>query len=237
MFMPCHFTTACYLFSLWVPDKSRAEEAFNISVHFMFFTWLAIALPDHRGLTQFGEVLNFWVHHWVLLLIPLYWIGSGHFVVRQPLHDRHRYFKLAISAALLVHFDVMAMAALNSGHNVRSVVDLRLLIGCYVFACSYMLRPPPKTPFTGTWFRWAHIALLIFSGWFCGYILPPLIVRLTTLLQHRWLSRTFPRNTLTEFEGTSGHSNAEGTNIVATDTKTSFNQNVTKSRKSRLTKQ
>lgn len=40
MLMPCHLTTLCYLYCLYTKEKKKAEIMFNISIHFMFFTYI-----------------------------------------------------------------------------------------------------------------------------------------------------------------------------------------------------
>jgi len=156
MFMPCHFVTACYLYALWHPSKFQANAAFNISIHYQFFTWLALLLPDHTGLTQNGEILNFWIHHWILCIIPLFLIFTRHFELDKK---SHYYFQLAICLCGLVHYDIMLVAALLTGHNV-----------------SYMLFPPPKSPINGPFFRVGHQLFLIFMGWVGGYLVPRVVI-------------------------------------------------------------
>jgi len=157
MMMPCHFVSVCYLASLYSKKHSTGEFLFNLSVHYMFFTWLALLLPDYRGLSQPGEIINFWVHHWVLLIIPLYLIYTDHYTVY---HFDHYYFRLAAAIGALVHFDIMSIGGIITGHNV-----------------GYMLAPPPKTIVTGGYFRWAHALALIVFGWISGYLVPWLIIK------------------------------------------------------------
>jgi len=159
MLMPCHFVTVFYLYILWHPNKHSANEAFNISIHYQFFTWLALLLPDHTGLTQNGEIFNFWVHHWILFFIPVYLLLSGHYTLDKT---DHHYFQVAICLGGLVHYDIMLVAALSTGHNV-----------------SYMLFPPPKSPISGPLFRIGHQLFLIFMGWVGGYLIPYAVVYLS----------------------------------------------------------
>jgi len=157
MMMPCHFVTLCYLACLYAKKHSTGEFIFNVSTHYMFFTWLALLLPDHAGLTQFGEIHNFWVHHWILFIIPLYCVFTYHYKID---HTDHYYFKLAAALGGLVHFDMMGVAGLLSGQNV-----------------GYMLFPPPKTVYAGQFFRWGHAGFLVLMGWVSGYLLPWLVVK------------------------------------------------------------
>lgn len=159
MLMPCHFVTACYLYILWHPNKYSANVAFNISIHYQFFTWLALLLPDHTGLTQNGEIINFWLHHWILFFIPIYLIFTGQFTLDKT---DHHYFQMAICLGGLVHYDIMLIAALSTGHNV-----------------SYMLFPPPKSPIAGPLFRIGHQIFLILMGWVGGYLIPNAVVSLS----------------------------------------------------------
>jgi len=166
MLMPCHIATAFYLYALCVPTKADAQAAFNISIHYQFFTWLAIAMPDHSGLNQIGEILNFWIHHWILCFIPLFLIFTRHFELDK---EGHYYFKLAICIGGLLHYDAMLIAAILTGHNV-----------------SYMLFPPPKSPMKGPLFRFGHMLFLVFMGWVGGYLVPRLVIFLSKWLRFQY---------------------------------------------------
>jgi len=159
MLMPCHVATVCYLYCLYTKSKRNAHIMFNISMHYMFFTWLALALPDHRGLQQTGEIANFWIHHWILFIIPIHLIYTKHYIID---HTNNYYFKLAVCIGMFIHFDMMSISAIMSGLNV-----------------GYMLRPPPGTPLgKGEWFRWGHATAMIVMGVICGYLVPFLIEKL-----------------------------------------------------------
>jgi hypothetical protein len=127
MFMHCHLVTACYLYSMYTRDFYKAQKVFNVAVYWMFFTAMALATPDMRDLVLPGEHLNFWVHHTVLLLVPVYLVASGHYEL-----DLRNAFNLRLSFGFggLAHYDLMLPAALVSGRNV-----------------GYMLMHPPKSPF------------------------------------------------------------------------------------------
>jgi len=176
MLMPCHImVTPLFMYSLTTRSHKRAEFAFNVSIHYMFLTWLALALPDHTGLKQPGEIFNFWVHHWVLFLIPFHLILTNHYQLRNHHYDPetqtvrpHLYFLLAIALGIFLHYDVMALAAIVSGLNV-----------------SYMLRPPPGTPLTGPWFRFYHFTFLVVCGWVCGYLIPSIVRAARAWYRHR----------------------------------------------------
>jgi hypothetical protein len=86
-------------------------------------SWLALVLPDYRGLNLPGEILNFWVHHWILLITPIAILWSDQFKHNKSIH----FFLLAFAFAGLFHFNIMNIGALVTGKNV-----------------SYMLFPPPS---------------------------------------------------------------------------------------------
>ncbi len=83
---------------------------------------LTYSRPDHRGLTQYGEIFNFWLHHWVLLVIPIYVLITEHYKIHK---NWFYFFLIAILAGTSFHFGPMNLAAISTGHNV-----------------SYMLHPP-----------------------------------------------------------------------------------------------
>jgi len=170
MFMPCHCATACYLYCLWTKDKRRAELAFNVSMHFLFYTFLAILLPDFRGLTLPFEITNFWVHHWILFIIPLHLIVTRHYHLERT--KSLYYYAHAVCWGGLVHFDVMGVAGLLSGLNV-----------------GYMLHPPKHTPFKGMWFRWGHASFLIIMGALCGFLFVPALLKISD-----WVANKFGTN-------------------------------------------
>jgi hypothetical protein len=89
-----------------------------------FFELIILYSPDHSGLDQTGEILNFWVHHWILCIVPFHLILSNHFQLDKR---DHYYYKLAICIGGLVHFDLMGITSIITGHNV-----------------GYMLYPPPS---------------------------------------------------------------------------------------------
>jgi len=157
MLMPCHFATLCYLYSMYTTNYRRANTMFNIAIHFMFFTVLALALPDFTHFSLFGEVFNFWAHHWILLIVPLYLLVSGHYIIDQ--RDSY-YFLLAVGLGGLVHFDIQAPAGFLSGLNVN-----------------YLFWPPPKSPFKGQYFRWYLTVALVLCAWISGTLLPKFLAK------------------------------------------------------------
>jgi len=159
MFQPCHAATLLYLYCLYTKDYSRATKAFQIGLHYMFFTALAIAVPDTAQLQLPLEVTNFWVQHWALLLCPLYLLVNGRFIL-SPSWALTSY---AVGLGMLYHFVTQLPAALLSGVNVN-----------------YMLWPPPGVPPIATQTNYRIMLSLLFVplAIFTGYYLPKIVLRL-----------------------------------------------------------
>jgi len=157
--MPCHMATLCYLYCLYTKSKMNAEFMFNIALHYMFFTLLAILLPDHAGLTQPGEIFNFWVHHYILLLIPIHIIFTKHYNLNS---SNAFFYRMAACLGGLFHYNVYVLLGLTSGHNI-----------------GYMICPPSKSPFQGKYFRFWHALVLLVMGALCGFILPKIQAQLS----------------------------------------------------------
>jgi len=161
MFQPCHAVTLLYLYCLYSKDYSRATKAFQIGLHYMFFTALAIALPDTAQLQLPFEVVNFWVQHYALLLCPLYLLVNRRFIL-SPSWALTSY---AVGVGMLFHFVTQLPAALLSGTNVN-----------------YMLWPPPGVPPIATKSNYRILLSCVFVplAVFTGYFLPKLVLRAQT---------------------------------------------------------
>jgi len=153
MLQPCHAVSAAYLYTLYTRDHRKATTVFNISLHYMFFTALAISVPDLSQLHLPFEVSNFWIQHYVLFFTPLYLLFSGRF----PLAPSKPLFLFSIGLGLLFHYDLQLPVALLTGVNVN-----------------YMLWPPPGVPaiFTTTYYRVYLTQCFIFLAWVTGYVFP-----------------------------------------------------------------
>eukprot|EP00026_Physarum_polycephalum_P013647 Phypoly_transcript_14069.p1 GENE.Phypoly_transcript_14069~~Phypoly_transcript_14069.p1 ORF type:complete len:278 (+),score=37.18 Phypoly_transcript_14069:57-890(+) len=159
MLQPCHAATAIYLYALYTKDYRKGCQAFQIGLHYMFFTTLAIAVPDTTQLQLPFEVTNFWVQHYVLLITPLWLLASRRF----ELHPSWGLTVYAIGLGMVLHFFAQLPAALLSGVNVN-----------------YMLWPPPNVPFiyASHWWRVNFTLTFIPLAWMTGYLLPTLVLRM-----------------------------------------------------------
>jgi len=159
MLQPCHAASALYLYAMYSSNHKRATRVFQISLHYMFFTTLAIALPDLSQLHLPFEQANFWVQHYILLLVPLYLLA----VQRFELAPTWALTSLSVGLGLLFHFLPQLVAGLLSGVNVN-----------------YMLWPPPGIP---PWIANEHYRItltLIFipMGIATGYFLPKMVLKM-----------------------------------------------------------
>eukprot|EP01111_Echinosteliopsis_oligospora_P007076 TRINITY_DN2166_c0_g1_i1.p1 TRINITY_DN2166_c0_g1~~TRINITY_DN2166_c0_g1_i1.p1 ORF type:complete len:281 (-),score=53.34 TRINITY_DN2166_c0_g1_i1:19-861(-) len=161
MLQPCHAATALYLYCMYTSNHKRATKVFQIALHYMFFTALAIALPDTKQLILPFEIENFWIQHYVLLFTPLYLLISGRFELKPS----WRLTAMAIGLGGYFHFLAQCPAGLLTGVNVN-----------------YMLWPPPGVPssFATEHYRLMLTALFMMLATSTGYVLP----RIANLLIH-----------------------------------------------------
>ncbi len=124
----------------------------------MFFTALAIVLPDTAQLQLPFEVVNFWVQHYALLLLPLYMLLTHRF----PISPAWAVTSYSIGIGMGFHFLAQLPAALLSGVNVN-----------------YMLWPPPGVPDLVLLSKHHRIYLtMVFVplAWLTGFALPKLVL-------------------------------------------------------------
>ena len=74
MLAPCHITTLFFIITILSANRERAAWAFNIGLYYSFFTLLALAVPDISMLTQPYSVFFFYLHHWSLVFVPIYYM-------------------------------------------------------------------------------------------------------------------------------------------------------------------
>lgn len=159
MLQPCHAESALLLYVMYTSNHKMATRVFQISLHYMFFTTLAIAVPDLASLQLPFEQVNFWVQHYILVVVPIYLIA----VRRFELSPSWGLTSLAIGFGMFFHFYVQAPAALLSGVNVN-----------------YMLWPPPGVPpiIANAHYRIILTFTFMLLATLTGYYLPKLVIRL-----------------------------------------------------------
>ncbi|KNE57352.1 hypothetical protein AMAG_03072 [Allomyces macrogynus ATCC 38327] len=124
LLQPCHVSmVTLIIMMLWSPMSSVPHVVFNVYLHTMWGTLLAIFSPDLRDNKQFLEVENFWFEHYALLITPLIITYNNRLVAFPASRD------LALASFLfkaLYHSFVLAPVSLRSGNNLN-----------------YLLMPPP----------------------------------------------------------------------------------------------
>eukprot|EP00020_Sapocribrum_chincoteaguense_P009093 CAMPEP_0170744852 /NCGR_PEP_ID=MMETSP0437-20130122/7996_1 /TAXON_ID=0 /ORGANISM="Sexangularia sp." /LENGTH=319 /DNA_ID=CAMNT_0011083563 /DNA_START=32 /DNA_END=989 /DNA_ORIENTATION=+ len=152
---PCHVSGSLYAAALLTLDEAWGEWLFNVSLHYLYGTVLAMAVPDTSALHRFGEVEAFWIHHILVLLAPLYLL----FRRRYTWHSGLGPWKTAVAFALLFHNLVQLPLALLSGVNIN-----------------YMLIPPPGQPLVGRFYRFFMGSFQAVICFIVGRIFPALLL-------------------------------------------------------------
>jgi hypothetical protein len=57
--------------------------------------------PDYTGLHQSGEIVNFWIHHWILFIIPFHLLLIRYYTID---YSGAYYYRLA---AFLGKYDIL----------------------------------------------------------------------------------------------------------------------------------
>ncbi|KAG0246931.1 hypothetical protein BGX31_005419 [Mortierella sp. GBA43] len=106
----------------------------NIYFHIMWGTMLALATPDLRDYNLFFEVENFYIEHYLLILVPIYAVWSNRYVI-WPVSMDVTFMSFSLFA--LYHSFVLSTIALLKGQNLN-----------------YLLIPPPgPLQMFGKWYR------------------------------------------------------------------------------------
>jgi len=162
MLQPCHMATLCYLYCLYTKNPQRGAAAFRISIHYLFFTVLALLVPDLTQLHLPFEVTNFYVQHIFLLLAPIHFLVSKRFPSDNiTMADT----LIAIGVGGLFHFNVQLPAAILTGVNIN-----------------YMLWPPPGLPpfVANKYFLLILSQFFVVLAWFSGCVVPRVIGKLSS---------------------------------------------------------
>ncbi|KAI0236031.1 hypothetical protein L0F63_004545 [Massospora cicadina] len=142
LLQPCHVNLVVLIFILNFPKKYTLPHfVFNIFVHGIWGTLLALSAPDLRGYDMLLEVENFWFEHYLLLFAPFLLMFTGRYVLWPP----------SFAVGILAF-------SFNALYNVPFLSTLALLTGLNV---NYMLSPPPGIlEVFGPYYRVAFMLLL-----------------------------------------------------------------------------
>ncbi|KAG0321506.1 hypothetical protein BGZ99_003889 [Dissophora globulifera] len=135
LLQPCHMSAMLLITILAGPkDKKWPHVLLNIYFHIMWGTMLALLSPDLRDYNMFFEVENFFIEHYLLLLVPVYMIWSNRYVIWPASLD---VALMSFSLFALYHSMILSTMALLKGMNLN-----------------YLLMPPPgPLQAFGRWYR------------------------------------------------------------------------------------
>ncbi|KAJ1501369.1 hypothetical protein HMI54_010035 [Coelomomyces lativittatus] len=159
LLQPCHVSMASLiLLLLYNPKKEAPHIGFNIYLHTIWGTILALLVPDLRDCDLFFERYNFWIEHLLLLITPVYILLKRRLAL-FPLTPNLAFAAFFFKA--LYHSLLLSLVSLIFGVNVN-----------------YLLLPPP-----GTLEVFSHFYRLVMYVFSCGmtfltrYLFVEIIVR------------------------------------------------------------
>lgn|ERR1711953_153350 len=119
---PCHVLTVVQLYLLASPSPAtRLNNAlFRLHVYWLTGPLLAILFPVTFTRHIAGEVLTYWVHHLLLLLVPGYLLTTGQFSVEQS-SDR-AWPALALSVFSSYHWLLLQPIGLLTEVNLNNML-------------------------------------------------------------------------------------------------------------------
>ncbi|KAG0260238.1 hypothetical protein DFQ27_003637 [Actinomortierella ambigua] len=155
LLQPCH-VNLLLLISAFVFNSKQSKFtnlAFNTYLHYLWATIIALWFPDSTDNGLFLVIENFWFEHYLLLLVPVYMIYSGRFVI-FPLSLSYAVVSYALFC--LFHSFVLSGCGLLTGHNLN-----------------YMLVPPnsPIMHSLGKFYRLAVYAAMFVCCVISRYII------------------------------------------------------------------
>ncbi|KAK3810775.1 MAG: TMEM164 family-domain-containing protein [Benniella sp.] len=135
LLQPCHMSALMLITVLAGPkDKKWPHILLNIYFHIMWGTMLALLSPDLRDYSLVFEVENFYIEHYLLILVPIYMIWSNRYVI-WPVSMNVALMSFSLFA--LYHSFILSSMALLKGQNLN-----------------YLLVPPPgPLQAFGKWYR------------------------------------------------------------------------------------
>ncbi|KAF8924125.1 TMEM164 family-domain-containing protein [Dissophora ornata] len=135
LLQPCHMSAMLLIVILSGPkNKKWPHILLNIYFHIMWGTMLALLAPDLRDYNLFFEIENFFIEHYLLLLVPVYMIWSNRYVIWPVSMD---VALMSFSLFALYHSMILSTMALLKGQNLN-----------------YLLMPPPgPLQSFGRWYR------------------------------------------------------------------------------------
>ncbi|KAI1315011.1 hypothetical protein EDD11_001396 [Mortierella claussenii] len=154
LLQPCHVNLLLLIFTMVGPRESKMTKmAFNSYLHYIWATIFALSFPDTTDNGLWLVIENFWLEHYLLLIVPVYLIYSGRFAV-FPLSFSYAVLSYALFS--LFHSFILTGFGLLTGHNLN-----------------YMLVPPnsPVMHGLGIYYRLAMYGVTFVLTLMSRYVL------------------------------------------------------------------
>ncbi|KAK3814884.1 MAG: TMEM164 family-domain-containing protein [Benniella sp.] len=117
LLQPCHVNLLLLIFTMVGPRESKVTKmAFNSYLHYIWATIFALSFPDTTENGLWLVIENFWLEHYLLLLVPVYLIYTGRFIV-FPLS--FSYAVLSYALISLFHSFILTGCGLLTGQNLN----------------------------------------------------------------------------------------------------------------------
>ncbi|CAO3621365.1 unnamed protein product [Mucor fragilis] len=129
LLQPCHASAVILVIIMaWPNDRSQfvPQLLFNIYLHTLWGSVLALVFPDLRDHDMLGEVSNFFLEHGLILVLPFYLLTTKRYVV-LPLNLDMALFSFFLYASY--HSPLLHAVSLWSGYNINYTLVSPALIG------------------------------------------------------------------------------------------------------------
>ncbi|KAI8878436.1 hypothetical protein K501DRAFT_195862 [Backusella circina FSU 941] len=119
LLQPCHASALLLVMVMAWPDKANPfipQLLFNIYIHTLWGSVLALVFPDLRDHEIIGEIFNFFLEHTLILVLPFYLVFTKRYVV-LPFSKNMGLFSYFLYAAY--HSPLLHVVSLWSGYNIN----------------------------------------------------------------------------------------------------------------------
>ncbi|CAO3690450.1 unnamed protein product [Umbelopsis ramanniana] len=155
LLQPCHVSAGLLIAVMMWPDKRSPipHLLLNVYLHTAWGAIAALLFPDLRDHEMLGEVTNFFVEHFLILIAPAYLLYSKRYVV-MPASLNMALFSFFLYA--FYHCPVLQILALRTAYNLN-----------------YVLVPPSLTILIelGPWYRITMYTIALISMMITRFIL------------------------------------------------------------------
>ncbi|KAI9470591.1 MAG: transmembrane protein [Benjaminiella poitrasii] len=121
LLQPCHASAVILIIIMAWPSSDEVYQyipqlLFNIYLHTLWGSVLALVFPDLRDHDMLGEVFNFFFEHGLILVLPFYLLTTKRYVV-LPLNIDMALFSFFLYASY--HSPLLHAVSLWSGYNIN----------------------------------------------------------------------------------------------------------------------